>query len=310
MPARPPRSRAPLRRGRGDARREAARSRSPSKPARAVAAADRSATTSRRAGGRPRGSAALARPRRAPRTSPTFGLTGNNFVPRYLGGIARTSRRCPIRSASRRGRAGSAGSAAPTRRGGPQGRRGGGRKDAARSTRSSTIRRPDHARRRRGRAPEIGRWEGKGALRTLLAMSRVFCVHAELEPHRPAGGRDPAGFTADGLPRSVQLVGRRRTARTTAALARRPARGRATGWPAERPAGRLAAGSVRRVSQPGGAGLADVRAWSRTSTSTTNSAFDGGSRSRPWCAARSRIRPPSSVSHPCRRAAPGRPSAA
>jgi amidase len=53
---------------------------------------------------------------------------------------------------------------------------------------------------------EVGRWEGKGGLRTLLGLSRSFCF-APLWNHtgQPAAAV-PIGFTDDGLPRSVQIV--------------------------------------------------------------------------------------------------------
>lgn len=53
---------------------------------------------------------------------------------------------------------------------------------------------------------EVGRWEGKSGLRTLLGLSRSFCF-APLWNHtgQPAAAV-PMGFTAEGLPRSVQLV--------------------------------------------------------------------------------------------------------
>ena len=53
---------------------------------------------------------------------------------------------------------------------------------------------------------EVGRWEGKSGLRTLLGLSRSFCF-APLWNHtgQPAAAV-PMGFTAEGLPRSVQIV--------------------------------------------------------------------------------------------------------
>jgi amidase len=57
-------------------------------------------------------------------------------------------------------------------------------------------------------AVEVGRWEGKGALRTELGMSRVypFCVPWN-HLGNPAASV-PAGFTQGGAPLAVQLVGR------------------------------------------------------------------------------------------------------
>ena len=55
---------------------------------------------------------------------------------------------------------------------------------------------------------EVGRWEGQGATRTLLGMSRVY-VFTPMWNHtgQPAAAV-PAGFTDDGLPLSVSLVGK------------------------------------------------------------------------------------------------------
>jgi amidase len=57
-------------------------------------------------------------------------------------------------------------------------------------------------------APEVGRWEGDGALRTLLGMSRLYpyCI-----PWNHLGNPAmsvPAGFAADGMPLAVQVIGR------------------------------------------------------------------------------------------------------
>jgi amidase len=59
-----------------------------------------------------------------------------------------------------------------------------------------------------GTALPVRRWEGQGALRTVLGMSRFypFCV-----PWNHLGNPAmavPAGFAADGMPLSVQLIGR------------------------------------------------------------------------------------------------------
>ena len=59
-----------------------------------------------------------------------------------------------------------------------------------------------------GTALPIRRWEGRGALRTVLGMSRFYpyCV-----PWNHLGNPAmavPAGFAADGMPLSVQIIGR------------------------------------------------------------------------------------------------------
>jgi amidase len=59
-----------------------------------------------------------------------------------------------------------------------------------------------------GTALPVRRWEGRGALRTVLGMSRFypFCV-AWNHLGNPAMAV-PFGFGADGLPLSIQVVGR------------------------------------------------------------------------------------------------------
>jgi amidase len=59
-----------------------------------------------------------------------------------------------------------------------------------------------------GTALPVRRWEGQGAIRTVLGMSRFypFCV-----PWNHLGNPAmsvPAGFAADGMPLAVQIVGR------------------------------------------------------------------------------------------------------
>jgi amidase len=52
----------------------------------------------------------------------------------------------------------------------------------------------------------VRRWEGRGAFRTLMGMSRTYCF-APIWNHtgQPAAAI-PMGFTGEGLPRSVQIV--------------------------------------------------------------------------------------------------------
>ncbi len=52
----------------------------------------------------------------------------------------------------------------------------------------------------------VRRWEGKGALRTLLGMSRPFCFAGIWNHTGQPAAAVPIGFTDEGLPRSVQLV--------------------------------------------------------------------------------------------------------
>lgn len=55
---------------------------------------------------------------------------------------------------------------------------------------------------------EVGRWKGKGALRTLIGMSRVYPFTGVWNYTGQPAAAVPAGFTEDGLPLSVQLVSR------------------------------------------------------------------------------------------------------
>ena len=57
-------------------------------------------------------------------------------------------------------------------------------------------------------APAVGRWDGKGALRTLLSISRPFCFTPIWNHTGQPAMAIPAGFTPRGLPRSVTLIGR------------------------------------------------------------------------------------------------------
>ena len=55
---------------------------------------------------------------------------------------------------------------------------------------------------------EIGRWRGKGALRTINGMSNVYPYAAAWNYTGQPAATVPAGFTDGGLPRSVMLVAR------------------------------------------------------------------------------------------------------
>ena len=56
-------------------------------------------------------------------------------------------------------------------------------------------------------AIEVGRWEGKGALSTVLGMSRTYCFTPIWNHTGQPAAAVPSGFTDDGLPLSVTLVG-------------------------------------------------------------------------------------------------------
>ena len=66
---------------------------------------------------------------------------------------------------------------------------------------------------------EIGRWEGRSALRTLAGMARIYCFTAVWNHTGQPAAAVPVGFTDDGLPLSVQLVGRPNDEQTLLSLA-------------------------------------------------------------------------------------------
>ncbi len=66
---------------------------------------------------------------------------------------------------------------------------------------------------------EVGRWEGLGGLRTLLGMAPVYPFTGVWNALGQPAAAVPAGFTADGLPLSVQIVGRRNDEATLLSLA-------------------------------------------------------------------------------------------
>ena len=54
----------------------------------------------------------------------------------------------------------------------------------------------------------VGRWAGKGALRTVLGMSRVYPFTGPWNHLGNPAASVPAGFNSRGVPLAVQLVGR------------------------------------------------------------------------------------------------------
>ena len=137
---------------------------------------------------------------------PAYGLAGNNLVPRYLGGIHDDVEGVPHpKRLERRTRGfGLLGSLYPQA-----------------ALRAATRAATKDARRINELFGEfdvlvtpvvgevafpVARWEGKSALRTLLGMSRSFCFAPVWNHTGQPAAAVPAGFTADGLPRSVQLI--------------------------------------------------------------------------------------------------------
>ena len=65
----------------------------------------------------------------------------------------------------------------------------------------------------------VGSYEGRGALWTFNGVARYTPYTPRVERDRPAGRRRcPAGFTPEGVPLAVQLVGRPRDEATLLSL--------------------------------------------------------------------------------------------
>jgi amidase len=84
-----------------------------------------------------------------------------------------------------------------------------------------------------GPAAEAGRWEGRGALRTFLGVAGWTPGTATWNITGQPAAAVPAGQTGDGLPLSVQLVGRPNDEQTLIALSAQIERER--NWPTLRP---------------------------------------------------------------------------
>jgi amidase len=141
------------------------------------------------------------------RHDPSFGMRGNNFVARYLTGIREEVLQVPHpeRLEARTRGFGRLGALYP-----PFTVRRASRLAAADA---ETINRswgefdvlvtPSV-----GEPPiEVGRWEGKGALATVLGMSRTYCFTPIWNHTGQPAAAVPAGFTDAGLPLSATLVG-------------------------------------------------------------------------------------------------------
>ncbi len=140
--------------------------------------------------------------------APAYGDIGNMFIPRYLKGIQQDAEGMPrperlqrrTRGFARLGRAIPDSVLAKAMR------------DEARHAERLNRIFEDHdvlllpmtAR------PPVGaaEWEGMGALRTLLGMTRVYPFTVPWNATGQPAASVPAGFTPDGLPLAVQLVGR------------------------------------------------------------------------------------------------------
>jgi amidase len=144
----------------------------------------------------------------AEQRDPAWGGIGNNITPRYLRGIAEDFSRVPHPERLERRTRGFArlGRLIPDRLF-EQARRA----EVADAARVNAIFDSHDALITPvmgGTALPVRRWEGRGALQTVLGMSRFYpyCV-----PWNHLGNPAmsvPAGFTADGMPLAVQLIGR------------------------------------------------------------------------------------------------------
>ena len=138
---------------------------------------------------------------------PDYGDVSNNFVPRYLAGIREDAKSMPHPDLLSRRTKGFArlGALFPP----PLMKRV--RADEARHRERinrifedcDVLMTPVTA-----RPPvEVNRWEGMGAIRTMAGMLRVYPYCATWNATGQPAAAVPAGFTADGLPLSVQLIG-------------------------------------------------------------------------------------------------------
>jgi amidase len=66
---------------------------------------------------------------------------------------------------------------------------------------------------------EIGRWEGQGGLRTIIGMSRTHPFNVVWNYTGNPAAAVPMGFAGDGMPLSVQIVGRPNDEATLLSLA-------------------------------------------------------------------------------------------
>jgi amidase len=150
---------------------------------------------------------------------PEYGSVGNGVTPLYLGGIREDVRGVPYPERLERRTRGFA------RLGAPYAGRGVSRARRARARHAARINRIfdecDVLMTLVSRIPpvQVGRWERKGAFRMLLGMSAVYPYNAVWNYLGNPAAAVPAGFTDDGLPLSVQLVGRPNDEATLLSLA-------------------------------------------------------------------------------------------
>jgi amidase len=151
---------------------------------------------------------------------PDWGGIGNNITARFLGGVAETVREVPHPERLERrtrgfGRLGGMLPRSLYERARTEGRAADSARVNAIFDSCDVLVTPVMG----GTALPVRRWEGRGALQTVLGMSRFypFCV-----PWNHLGNPAmavPAGFAADGMPLSVQIVGRHGEEATLLSLA-------------------------------------------------------------------------------------------
>jgi amidase len=151
---------------------------------------------------------------------PEWGGIGNNITARFLGGVAETVREVPHPERLERrtrgfGRLGSVMPTALYERARTSGRDADRARVNAIFDSHDVLAMPVMG----GTALPVRRWEGRGALSTVLGMSRFypFCV-----PWNHLGNPAmsvPMGFSAEGMPLAVQLVGRQGDEATLLSLA-------------------------------------------------------------------------------------------
>jgi amidase len=140
--------------------------------------------------------------------NPAWGSIGNILIPRYLRGIHEDAVRLPrperlerrTRGLARLGRLFSPAAIARTRA--AEGRHAA--RLGALFEQYDVLMTPVTA-----RPPvEVGRWESRGAARTLLGMGQVYPFTGPWNATGQPAAAVPAGFSSDGLPLSIQLIGR------------------------------------------------------------------------------------------------------
>jgi len=151
---------------------------------------------------------------------PDWGNIGNNITARFLGGVADTVKEVPHPERLERrtrgfGRLGSILPRSLYEKACNEGRAGDAARVNAIFDEFDVLVMPVMG----GTALPVRRWEGKGALQTVLGMSRFYpyCV-----PWNHLGNPAmavPAGFSAEGMPLSFQVIGRRGEEATLLSLA-------------------------------------------------------------------------------------------